>query len=447
MMKMTKIEVNSIGKKDAILKTLVTDLAGGFKEIIFPISILSELINHGVAYDGSSFQGINSINASDAILKGVEATLIKVPEKIADTDKPEYWIICDIYDVDGQPHPNCARNKLLQLQEELAKKWDGGNLYMGAEPEAYFISRKENVGNLAGVNTNYFNPKDPKSAIITEIMNVLSQMDFEIERAHTEVGEDQFEVNWKYDKAERTADRIQIYKVVAHKVARMFDYDVTFLPKPYAERNGSGMHCHLSVSNDKGNLYFDPLAKEDRYFSKTSRTFLSGILDNIRSLSAIANPTEVSFSRLVPGYEAPCIVAIGDRNRSAACRVPAIADSSTLKYAIRTEFRSPDPMANPYLLAAGFIAAGLDGLEKNTKFPGFCEENLYALSLKEVETKGYELLPRNLWEAFREFEKSEAMKKYLGKSIHESFEKLLLDEIEACQPHANKESMRMHYLR
>ncbi len=442
-----EISVDAITQEDAILKTLVTDLAGGFKEIIFPISALKEVLGSGIAYDGSSFQGINAINASDSILHGVEESLVRVPTSIADTDKDEYWIICDIYDVDGKPHSNCARSKLVELQSKLAEAWDGGNLYMGAEPEAYFLEKRENVGVVNGVNTNYFNPKDPKSMIIAEIGNVLGEMGFEIERAHTEVGEDQFEVNWRYDKAERTADQIQIYKIVAHKVARNFGYDVTFLPKPYAERNGSGMHCHLSVANDSANLYYDASAKDQRYFSETARHFLAGILENVRGLSAIANPTEVSFSRLVPGYEAPCIVAIGDRNRSAACRIPAIADEATRKVAIRTEFRFPDPMANPYLLAAGFIATGLSGIEKLTKFTGFCDENLFALSLKEVEAKGYTLLPRNLWEAYREFDKNEILKSKLGEFIHESFGEILLTEIDSCQPYANTHSMKLHYLK
>ncbi len=439
--------VKKIMKEDALVKTMITDLAGGFKEIIFPSKYLLEIIETGIAYDGSSFQGINNINASDAILKGNKETLVKVPEQISDTEKPEYWIICDIYDVNGKPHSNCARSKLKELQNILSKKWDGGNLYMGSEPESFFVQNRDEMKQNSGINSNYFNPKDPKSFIISEITNILGEMGFKIERAHTEVGEDQFEINWEYDRAERSADRIQIYKLVAHKVARNFGYDVTFLPKPYAERNGSGMHCHLSVANKNKNLFYDKTASKNKYFSKKSLQFLSGILKNSRSISAIANPTEVSFSRLVPGFEAPCIIAMGDRNRSAACRIPAIADSSKIKYAIRAEFRYPDPMANPYLLACGFIASGLDGIDRKIKFEGFCEEDLYALSFKEIIAKGYKMLPRNLWEAFNEFIESKPLNKYLGKDICQSFESLLLDEIESCQPYANIESMRKHYFR
>ncbi len=439
---MSNIDMQKVSKKDAVLKIMVTDLAGGFKEIISHISSLNEICSTGMAYDGSSFSGINSIDNSDAILIGVPETLVRVPNRLADTDKEEYMIICNICTTDHKPHPNCARSQLIRLQKELAKVWNGGNMYMGSEPEAYFISQEKGISGGDG-NSNYFNPKDPKTFIITEIANTLSEMGFHLERAHTEVGDDQFEVNWEYDRAERTADKIQYYKLIAHKIAREYGYDVTFLPKPYAGRNGSGMHCHLSVANDKENLFYDAKST-DMNFSKQALQFLTGILSHSRSLAAIANPTEVSYSRLVPGFEAPCIVAIGSCNRTAACRVPAIADKNLRKKAIRAEIRYPDPMTNPYLLAAGFIAAGLNGIEKKIKFIGFTSENLYKLSLKEIEKKNFTLLPRNLWEAYKEYANDKELAKKLG-SAHEIFGEILLEEIDECQPHANPHSIKKHY--
>jgi len=442
------LNISKIVKEDAILKALVTDLSGGFKEIIFPIRQLPELISPGIAYDGSSFQGINNINSSDSILVGVKESLVQASEYIADSEKTEYWIICNIFDTNGNPHPNCARCKLIELQKELAKKWDGGNLFMGSEPESYFVDpeKKSLLGTTAGGNSNYFNPKDPKSPIIVEIKSILDEMNFDIERAHTEVGEDQFETNWKYDTAERTADKIQMYKLITHKVAQKYGFDVTFLPKPHPIRNGSGMHCHLSVANKSKNLFFDAQNTKQKKFSKECLNFLNGILKNARAICAVANSTESSYSRLVPGFEAPCIVAIGDCNRSAACRIPAISNPKIEKVAKRVEFRFPDPLANPYLLAASFIAAGIDGLEKKEKFIGFTDENLYALNLTEITKKGYTLLPRNLWEAYQEFSKNKVLEKKLGNNIFESYKELILEEINSCQPFANLESIRRHYL-
>lgn len=445
LLPMTPQSLDDVAQSKGVLKALVTDLSGGLKEIIFPTSILPELCSTGVAYDGSSFQGINQINASDSILLGDPETLISVHESIADTEDPEFWIICSILNTDGKPHPNCARSKLLSLQKELASAWDGGAMMMGAEPEAFFVAKKEEVGFANGGNTNYFNPKDPKSFLIAEIARVLGAMEFEIERAHAEVGDEQFEINWRFDRAERTADRIQMYKLISHKVARNFDLDVTFLPKPYPTRNGSGMHCHLSVLNEKTNLFYSPDAEGHRYFSEKSRHFLAGILANSRALAAIANRTEASYARLVPGFEAPSVVAIGACNRSAACRIPAIADPALREKAIRAEFRYPDPLANPYLLGAGFVASGLEGIEKKTPFPGFCDQNLYALGLAELEKQKFDLLPRTLWESYKEFVAHKGLLLRLGKTMHTSYATLLLEEIDTCQSFANAESMRRHY--
>ncbi len=442
---MGEFSIEDAAQQDAILKALVTDLSGGLREIIFPITTLPELCSTGVAYDGSSFVGINDINSSDSILKGDARTLVKVDESVADIDKTEFWIICDIIDTDGNPHPNCARSQLQHLQKELGTVWNGGHLMMGAEPEAFFVEKKEHLGKANGGNSNYFNPRDPKSFLIAEIARVLGEMGFEVERAHAEVGDEQFEINWRFDLAERTADRIQYFKLISHKIARNYGFDVTFLPKPYPTRNGSGMHCHLSVANDTDNLFYDSRRSEFKNFSEKALQFLTGILSHSRSLAAIANPIEVSYSRLVPGFEAPCVVAMGDCNRSALCRIPAVADKTLWAKAIRAEFRFPDPMANPYLLAAGFIATGLDGLENKLIFGGFYDENLYALGLKELRSRNLELLPRTLWEAFSVFEKNEVLRDRLGASMHASFGNILLDEIDSCQPFANTESMRRHY--
>jgi glutamine synthetase len=439
---MSNIDIHTLSQRDAILKVMVTDVTGNFKEIITHVRQLPAICTSGMAYDGSSFSGINTIDNSDAILIGVPKTLVKIPQDLADTEKEEYMIICNIYTTDHKPHPNCARNCLIALQNELSDVWDGGTLYMGSEPEAYFVDQQKGFSKDKE-NTNYFNPKDPRAFIITEITNVLEDMGFGIERAHTEVGAEQFEVNWRFDCAERTADKIQYYKLIAHKVARKYGYDVTFLPKPYPERNGSGMHCHISVQNEKENLFYDRTS-EHMNFSKTALQFLSGILRHSRALSAIANSTEVSYSRLVPGFEAPCVIAIGACNRTAACRVPAIAEEKEREKGIRAEFRYPDPLANPYLLAAGFVAAGILGIEKNDPFPGFVSENLYALDMEKLRKKNLSLLPRNLWEAYTEYCADGELSKKLG-DLSGAYADILLEEIDDCQKYANIRSVEKHY--
>lgn len=433
-----------IAKEDALLKAMVTDLSGKFRELIFPSKYIKELCNTGMAYDGSSFIGINTINTSDSILLWDETTIRKCPDIIAETSKTEYWIICDIIDTKANPHPNCARSKLKELQAKLAKKWDSGNLYVWAEPEAYFIDDEEELLNTDWMNQNYFNSKASTTFLIAEITNVLMELWYDIERSHTEVWQNQFEINWKFDNAVYNADKIQLFKLICQKVAKVFDREVTFLPKPFPNRNGSGMHHHISVSNSKENLFYANSPKTN-YFSKEALSFLQGIIDNIRAISAISNKAEASYPRLVPWFEAPNIIAIWAKNRSAACRVPIASDPKTLKKALRAEFRFPDPLANPYLLASAFIAWWLSGLDKKTKFEWFIEEDLFSMDYKTLLKKGYKFMPRNLWEAYGEYISNDVLKKNLWESIFESYGDIVLAEIDECQSYANVRSMEKHF--
>lgn len=442
---MKKINLKDISSIDCIVKAMVTDLSWWLREIIFPWNVIEELCASWIAYDGSSFEWINEINNSDSIVVWDKSTIIKCPENIRDTNKEEFWIICDIFWIDWKPHPNCSRSKLKELQKELSKKWSDWKMYMWSEPEAFFVEKKENLWDVFHKNSNYFNPRSEKSFIMTEIANVLNDLGYELERWHTECWDDQFEINWKFDLAERTADKIQMFKLIAHKIARKHSFDVTFLPKPFPNINGSGMHCHISVANKEENLFFAKAKKEQKDFSDNSLYFLQWIIDNLRNITAIANRTEVSYSRLVPWFEAPCIVAIWERNRSVACRIPAIASEKAKEKGLRVEFRSPDPLANPYLLASSFIITWLDWLEKKSKFIWFCNENLFEYTIWELNEKWYKFLPRNLWEAYNEFIKCHILKKSLWESMFYSYANIILQEIDDCQAYANSHSMKKHY--
>lgn len=319
-------------------------------------------------------------------------------------------------------------------------------MYIWAEPEWYLVLDKSTLLSTWWWNSSYFDSKSNITHIIWEITNTLEGLDFSIERAHTEVGHEQFEINWKYDIAERTADKIQIYKLVCLKIARLYWYNITFLPKPYPDRNGSGMHFHLSVNNEKENLFFDENNKKWRYFSQWALSFLQNILDNMNSMSAIANKAEASYARLVPGFEAPVVIAIASKNRSVACRIPAVEDPKKLKKWIRAEFRFPDPLANPYLLASAFIILGIQGFEKKVKFKKFTDKNLYNLSLSQILDAGFKILPRNLWEALSDFSKNTEFKKQLWEWLFESYRNIILDEIYESQPYANTRSTLKHFL-
>lgn len=444
---MKTVSIIKIANEDALLKAMVTDLSGKFRELIFPSKYILDLCNDWMAYDWSSFIGINSINVSDSVLLWCKDTLVKCPVKLQETEKPEYWIICDIVDKQWNPHPNCVRSKLNSLQDELADKWEWGNMFIWAEPEAYFIEDDKHLLNMEWWNKNYFNWKSDKVFLIAEITNTLQEIWFEIERAHTEVWSDQFEINWKFDDAIWTCDKIQLYKLISHKVARKFGYNVTFLPKPFPNRNWSWMHFHISVLNTKKNLFYS--AKNDIYhnLSDDALNFIQAILNNIRSISCISNKSEASYARLVPWFEAPNVIALGAINRSTACRIPIITDKKWREIWIRAEFRFPDPLANPYLLSCAFIIMWLEGLEKKTKFKWFTEEDLFAFSYKELLKKWYKFMPRNLFEAYWELNKNNILKEKLWESMFNAYDEMILEEIDECQSYGNVYSLKKHYLR
>lgn len=439
--------ISKIAKEDALLKAMVTDLSGKFRELIFPIKYIKELCTNGMPYDGSSFSWINSINISDSVLLWQEDTIILCPQKIWETEKPEYWIICDIVDKEWIPHPNCVRSKLKILQKELASTWNWWNLYVWAEPEAYFIKDDTHLLNMQWWNANYFNTKSAHWYLIAEITNTLQEIWFDIERAHTEAWEDQFEINWKFDLAENTCDKIQLFKLITHKVVKKHGLYATFLPKPFPNRSWSWMHFHISVLNTTDNLFYSDNNEKYYNISDEALSFLQEILNSVRSISVISNKSEASYARLVPWFEAPNIIALWAVNRSTACRIPIITDKKGRKKWLRAEFRFPDPLANPYLLACAFIVMWMEWLSKKTKFKWFTNDNLYELSYQETLEKWYKFMPRNLWEAYLEYNSSNTLKNRLWNSIFEAYWALILEEIEECQSYADLYSLKKHYLR
>jgi glutamine synthetase len=210
----------------------------------------------------------------------------------------------------------------------------------------------------------------------------MAQIGLSVEKHHHEVASSQHELGIKFSTLLKCADNMQLYKYVVHNVAHAYGKSATFMPKPVMGDNGSGMHTHQSIwKGDKPAF----AGKEYAGLSMTALYYIGGIIKHAKALNALTNPTTNSYKRLVPGYEAPVLLAYAARNRSASCRIP-LCDSPSGK---RVEVRFPDPCANPYLAFAGMLMAGIDGI-KNKIHPGDAmEENLYALpekALKKIPT-------------------------------------------------------------
>ncbi len=241
-------------------------------------------------------------------------------------------------------------------------------------------------------------------------------MDFNIEASHHEVAEGQYEINFEYESALTTADNIATFRTVVRAIAAQHDLHATFMPKPIAKINGSGMHTHISLFDENGNNAFHDESDEFN-LSETAHSFLAGVLEHAPAITAIANPTVNSYKRLVPGYEAPVYVAWSDRNRSALIRKPA----ARVPAASRIELRSPDPSCNPYLALAAIITAGLNGIDDGLEAPDPIRENIYEFDEETRMEYGIDTLPGNLGEAIDALDSDEVIQGALGDHVYDKF--------------------------
>lgn len=367
-------------------------------------TIVDDVFTDGLMFDGSSIAGWKAINESDMILKLDAGTAVMDPFYA----EPTVAVYCDIYDPNTlKPYSRCPRSVARKAEKYLVDSKIGDKAFFGPEAEFFvfddvrFSSEPNNTmfrvdseegpynngsefpqGNLGHrprTKGGYFpvNPVDSGQDMRTEMVSVIKQMGVEVEKHHHEVAASQHELGIKFSTLLKCADNMQIYKYVVHNVAHTYGKTATFMPKPVFGDNGSGMHVHQSVW--KGST---PLFAGKRYagLSDFGLYYIGGIIKHAKALNAITNPTTNSYKRLVPGYEAPVLLAYSSRNRSASCRIPYV-NSPKGK---RVEVRFPDPLANPYLAYAALLMAGLDGV-KNKIHPGdAADKDLYHLPPKEL---------------------------------------------------------------
>lgn len=382
-----------------------TDMKGKLQHTAQHISTVDEsLLDSGVMFDGSSIAGWKAINESDMILMPDTATARLDPFAA----HPTLDVFCDIYDpATGKPYNRDPRSIAKAAEAYLQKAGVGDTAYFGPEAEffifddvkidvkmnkvSYEIDSIEgpynsgrhyehgNMGHRPGVKGGYFpvQPVDTGNDLRAEMVSVLDRMGVSMEKHHHEVAPSQHELGIKFSTLVDSADNMQLYKYVVHNVAHAYGKTATFLPKPVYGDNGSGMHVHQSIW--KGNK---PLFAGNGYagLSDTCLYYIGGIIKHAKALNAITNPTTNSYKRLVPGYEAPVLLAYSARNRSASCRIPHTASPNGK----RVEVRFPDPAANTYLSFAAMLMAGLDGI-RNKIHPGEAmDKDLYHLPPKEL---------------------------------------------------------------
>jgi glutamine synthetase len=396
------------------------DVLGNLKHLELPIEQLEKVLEGDVMFDGSSILGFATIENSDMYLKPDLNTFSILPW----SDGKEARIICDVYTADHKPFEGDPRACLKRaLEKAKALGFEGMNV--GPEPEFFLfpLNEKSEPVFVPHDNVGYFDmtAADKAQKVRQDIVRNLHAMGFEVEALHHEVAFGQHEVDFKYGDALLTADRIVTFKWVVKEVARRHGYYASFMPKPVARINGSGMHVHQSLFTEAGNAFYD--ANDEIGLSATARHYLAGILEHVKGFAAVTNPTVNSYKRLVPGYEAPCYIAWSCSNRSALVRIPAARKAAT-----RIELRCPDPMANPYLALALMLVSGLDGIENKMELVPEVKENIYHMSEATRAEYGIEALPADLNEALEALAKDEVLKAALGETLYTAYVNLKKEE-------------------
>jgi glutamine synthetase len=396
-----------------------TDVLGAVKSVDMPLHNLEGALEDGVWFDGSSVEGFARIQESDMRLVLDPSTYAVLPWSPENSRRAR--VFCDIFMPDGRPFEGDPRGALKRALAKLAEL--GWTYNIGPEPE-FFLFKGSNGHGIHPVPHDVggyfdFSADDDAVRVRTELMQALMSMGIEVEVGHHEVALGQHEIDFRYANALRSADNVLTLKYTVKAIAAQHGLTASFMPKPVFGINGSGMHCHQSLFDNKGNnLFFD--AQDDFKLSKTAYSFIAGQLLHARALAAVVSPTVNSYKRLVPGYEAPAYVGWAQSNRSALIRIPRYTEGRDKS--MRAELRFPDPSSNPYLAFTVMLAAALDGIDKKMTPPAPLNNvNLYELNREERREMGVGELPGSLAEALGELEKSEVLKAALGDSIYESF--------------------------
>ena len=444
-----------------------TDPRGKWQHVTFDLMMVDDdFLNNGTMFDGSSIAGWKAINESDMLLLPDLDTAVVDPFFAQST----LILICDVLEpTTGQRYGRCPRSIAKAAEAYVNASGVGDTTYFGPEAEFFvfddvrfdvtmnksfvFLDSMEgayntgteyeqgNLGHRPAVKGGYFPvpPIDSAQDMRGEMLAIMGEMGIQPEKHHHEVATAQHELGFKFNTLTKCGDYMQIYKYVIHQVAQSYGKSPTFMPKPIYGDNGSGMHVHQSIWK-AGKPLFAGSGYAD--LSDTCLYYIGGIIKHAKALNAFTNPLTNSYKRLIPGFEAPVLLAYSARNRSASCRIP-FSNSPNGK---RVEVRFPDPGANPYLAYAALLMAGLDGIENKIHPGGPMDKDLYALPPEELAK-----VPQvcgSLREALDNLDKNRAFLKKGGvftDDFIDSYIDLKMEEVHAFEHTPHPIEFKMYY--
>jgi len=389
-----------------------TDILGSLKSFAITVEELEQAMQEGMGFDGSSIEGFARIDESDMVALPDPATFQLIPWR--PRERGVARMFCDILHPDGTPFEGDPR---FVLKRNLKRAADlGFTFYVGPELEYFYFKAADDPSVLDRGGYFDLTPLDAASDLRRQTVLTLEEMGIGVEYSHHEVAPSQHEIDLRYTDALTMADNAMTYRLVVKEVALANGVYATFMPKPLANENGSGMHTHQSLFKGERNAFFN--ADDPYHLSPLAKSYIAGLMRHAKELTLITNQWVNSYKRLVPGYEAPAYITWARRNRSDLIRLPEYKPGKEV--ATRIEYRAPDPACNPYLAFAAMLAAGLAGIENEYPLPEPSEENKFEMSEEDLLARGIEVLPGSLGEAIRETENSGLMRECLGNHVFET---------------------------
>ncbi|SBW26241.1 glutamine synthetase family protein [Protofrankia symbiont of Coriaria ruscifolia] len=401
-----------------------TDVLGVLKSVEIAPAELEGALAEGIGFDGSSIEGFARVHEADMLAKPDPSTFQVLPWR--GENPVTARMFCDLVMPGGAPSPADSR---WVLRRTLASAADAGFTFY-THPEIEFFLLRQPPKRGASVpppvdDSGYFDltPNDISHDFRQQAIGVLERLGISVEFSHHEVAPGQQEIDLRYADALTIADNIMTFRQVVKEVALRQGIYATFMPKPYSDQAGSGMHTHLSLFEGDRNAFYDPT---DLYhLSKVAQAFIAGLLVHAAEITAVTNQWVNSYKRIVGDQragellEAPAYVCWGHNNRSALVRVPLHKPNKP--NATRIEFRSPDSACNPYLAFALMLAAGLRGIQEGYELPPPAADDVWTLTESQRSERGITALPGTLEEAIATMERSTMVRDTLGADLFEFF--------------------------
>lgn len=408
----------------SFIRLWFTDIAGSLKTVMMSPAELESAFEEGVGFDGSSIEGFSRISESDTLLRPDPSTYQPLPFD-EEAGLQTARMFCDITMPDGDPLFADPRH-VLRRQVNAAREM-GFEFFASPEIEFYVVTSSDADGLPRPADKGgYFDQAKRNEApkLRRQAISALEYMGITTEFSHHEASPGQQEIDLRHTDALTMADNVVTFKYIVKTVAEANAVHVTFMPKPFADLDGSAMHTHFSLFEGEMNAFHDP--DDEISLSKVGRQFIAGIIEHAPEISAVTNQWVNSYKRLQFGSEAPTAATWGISNRSAMVRVPTYRLNKAESR--RIEVRSLDSACNPYLAFAAVLAAGLKGIDEGYELDEPARDDVFALTHRERRAMGYRDLPNSLDAALRHLEQSEFMAQVLGEHVFEFFLRTKWDE-------------------